>query len=143
MKNRKDCGKLRAELTVEMTFIIPFVLFIFLIIIYTVFYFHDKVILNAAAGETIAVGAQSEREYGKEDTDLQQFYRDRTEHKLIFLHLKSVHVEKGKTKISVSVEAGKGPMRLKVISSGRTTYPEKEIRRKRKWESTKGDKEQE
>ena len=66
---------LRGSVTVEMAYILPTVIMIFLLIVYTVFYYHDKNILNAAAGETAVLGAQLERQRGKEGTDLQNFYR--------------------------------------------------------------------
>ena len=52
---------LRGSVTVEMAYILPTVIMIFLLIVYTVFYYHDKNILNAGAGETAVRGAQHGR----------------------------------------------------------------------------------
>ena len=48
-------------ITVEMSYLIPIILALFLTVIYTTFYYHDKIILFGAAGETAAVGAEMER----------------------------------------------------------------------------------
>lgn len=60
MKN-KQYGKrsFRGVITVEMSYLIPIVLIIFLLVVYTVFYYHDKNILIGAASETAVTGAQT------------------------------------------------------------------------------------
>lgn len=131
-KNKRDIRLFKGEMTVEMTFIVPVIFLVFMLLIYAVFYFHDKVILNGAAAEVIAAGAQYEREYGKEDIDLQKFYRERTEHKLIFLRLGTVDISKSDKLIEIFVKAGNGPVSASVETRGEIPYPEKEVRKKRK-----------
>ncbi len=58
--------KYRASVTIEMSYIMPFILFIIFILINTTFYFHDKIIMSGIAGETLVVMTQHEREVGKE-----------------------------------------------------------------------------
>ena len=63
MKDKKSKAKrtVSGVITVEMTYIVPMIFFIFVMIIYTVFYYHDKNILIGAAGETAVVAAQMTR----------------------------------------------------------------------------------
>lgn len=49
MEERKNVN---GSTVVEMAYIIPLFLFFFVILIHTVFYYHDKVILSGAACET-------------------------------------------------------------------------------------------
>ena len=58
-KNRIGKRKyLKASSVIEMSYIMPVFLLLFVIIIHTVFYYHDKAVIYVAAGETAAVGAQ-------------------------------------------------------------------------------------
>ena len=129
---------LRGSVTVEMAYILPTVIMIFLLIVYTVFYYHDKNILNAAAGETAVLGAQLERQRGKEGTDLQNFYRERTGSKLILLHLTGVNITKSKKQVEVQAYAQKGQMRVSVVQRAVITKAEEKIRLKRKLEALGG-----
>ena len=75
-----------------------------MIIIHTVFYYHDKAVIYGAAGETAAVGAQEERK--KENVcDLESFFRERVKGKLIYLKDTEVSVMKTSDEITVSVSA--------------------------------------
>ena len=67
MKDKKSKAKrtVSGVITVEMTYIVPMIFFIFVMIIYTVFYYHDKNILIGAAGETAVVAAQMTRQRDK------------------------------------------------------------------------------
>ena len=50
---------LKGSAVIEMSYIIPLFLGLFVLIMHTVFYFHDKAILNGAASETAVLGAQA------------------------------------------------------------------------------------
>ena len=74
----------KGVITVELSYIIPIILSVFMVIIYTVFYFHDKNILIGAAAETAVLGAQLERKPDESgQTDLTGFCRQRIAGKLI------------------------------------------------------------
>ena len=84
--DRQDCDQrgLKGVITVELSYLLPMILMIFLMVVYVTFYYHDKNILIGAASETAVVGAQLERkpdENGK--TDLSGFYQERIRGKLI------------------------------------------------------------
>lgn len=134
-------GVVKGSVTIEMAYILPIVLLVFLLVIYTVFYYHDKNILIGAAAETAVTGTQAARQKGKEEVDLQSFYRERVNGKLILLRITEIEVSKSKAKIEVSVSAGNGKMHVSVIQRARIPKPEDKIRKKRQLESL-GEKEE-
>jgi hypothetical protein len=127
--------KLKASITIEMAYIMPTVVLVLLLTIYTIFYYHDKNILIGAAGETVVLGAQIERQKGENKADLHNFYRERVKGKLILLHLTGVEVTEGKKWIEVTAWAGKSRMRVSVRQKAVVPEPEKKIRKKRQLES--------
>ena len=60
--------ELKGSAVVEMSYIIPMILFLFVMIIHAVFYYHDKAVLNGAAGETAVLGAQTARRKGTDSS---------------------------------------------------------------------------
>ena len=60
---KTDAGhiRLKGSAVVEMSYIIPLFLGLFVLIVHAVFYYHDKAVLNAAAAETAVLGAQTVR----------------------------------------------------------------------------------
>lgn len=50
--------KVQGSMTVEMSFLMPIILFLIMGCILSVFYYHDKIILSGAAYETAVVGVQ-------------------------------------------------------------------------------------
>lgn len=127
--------KLKASITIEMAYIMPTVVLVLLLAIYTIFYYHDKNILIGAAGETAVLGAQIERQRVENKADLHNFYRERVKGKLILLHLTEVEVTEGKKWIEVTAWAGKSRMRVSVRQKAIVPEPEKKIRKKRQLES--------
>ena len=92
MRERKE---VRGSTVVEMAYIMPLFLLLFVLVINTVFFFHDKVILNGAACETAVLGAQRARLKDTEETDLEGFSMERIRGKLIRM-----------TELRVSVSGG-------------------------------------
>ena len=83
-RRKRPGGRLlRGSTVVEMSYIMPVFLILFLYIVNTVFYFHDKAVLNGAACETAVLSAQQKRmkEYGR--YDMEEFFRERIHGKLI------------------------------------------------------------
>ena len=105
--------RLSGSTVIEMSYIMPVFLGLFLLIIHTVFYFHDKAVLNGAAGETAILGAQAERREGAE-YDLEVFFRERTDGKLIYMTDVDVSVSRSENAITVSASAEKAFMEIKV-----------------------------
>lgn len=125
---RKNCVK--GSSVIEMSYIMPLFLGLLVLIMHAVFYYHDKAVLNGAAGETAILGAQADR--GKETGyDLENFFRERTEGKLIYMTKTDVSVEKTGDEIIVSAEARRSFMKLEICQKALIVTPEKQIRRMR------------
>ncbi len=125
---------LQGSISVEMSYILPAIILILLVIIYTVFYFHDKNLLIGAAGETAVLGTQLQRQQEKDYVELQDFYRERIEKKLIFLNLTSIEVVDTGKWITVNVVAEKGYMRAHIVHKTGIIEPEKQLRIKKQLE---------
>ena len=88
----------------EAAYILPLFLGLFLLLITTAFYFHDKAILYVTAYETAVVGAQKDRlgdTFSEEE--LEQHFRQRVEGKLLFFS--GLEVEASRQGETVTVEA--------------------------------------
>lgn len=120
-------GEVRGEETVD---IMPLFLGLFVIILHSVFYYHDKAVINGAAGETAILGAQAQR--GKEEPyDLEAFFKKRTKGRLIYLNDVDVSVEQNKNEVTVSASAKRLFMKLSVSQKALIVTPEKKIRQMR------------
>ena len=129
MKKKERFKKdMKTSTVIEMSYIMPVFLFLFLLIMYTVFYYHDKAVLNGAAAETAVLGAQAERRKETKEYDLEKIFHERTEGKLIFLTGANVTVQKDEKEITVSVSAQKNLMRLSICQKAAIVNPEEKIR---------------
>ena len=121
--------KVNGSMTVEMSLLMPIILFLILNCILTVFYFHDKNIIAAAAYETSVVGSTKMREAEGELTAL---FAERIEGKCILFAGSSVNISVGEKQILVEATAEKGKFRVSVRKRASVTEPEAYIRKKRK-----------
>ncbi len=112
---------------IEMSYIMILFLGMFMLIMYGVFYYHDKTVITGAAGETAILGVQAEREK-ETGYDLEEFFRERTKGKLICMTDIDVSVEKKAKEIMVTVSAEKAFMKLEVCQKAKVVTPEKKIR---------------
>ena len=111
----------KGSTVVEMSYLIPFCLILFFLLITIIFYFHDKAILNAAAVDRKKI----------EDADLDAFFRERTSGKLIFLENITTRVDLSGKKIAVEVFASKGRMKIHLIQRATKVKPEEKVRWKK------------
>lgn len=119
--------ELKGSAVLEMSYIIPMILFLFVMIIHAVFYYHDKAVLNGAAGETAVLGAQTARRKGTE-YDLEEFFHNRTEGKLIYMTDPDVSVEEDEESVTVKASAARSFMRLSIYQIALIVKPEEKIR---------------
>lgn len=119
--------ELKGSAVVEMSYIIPMILFLFVMIIHAVFYYHDKAVLNGAAGETAVLGAQTARRKGTE-YDLEEFFHNRTEGKLIYMTDPDVSVEEDEESVTVKASAARSFMRISIYQRALIVKPEEKIR---------------
>ena len=125
--------RLNAVMTIEMAIIIPLVLFMVMGLILTIFYFHDKNILNGAASETAVVGSARLRDSEEVDEeDLENFCRERIQGKCIFLVSHRIDVSVSDPEVVVEVTAAKRDFSIFVIKKAVVTEPERKIRNMRR-----------
>ena len=138
MEDKKyDKKSLQGVITIEMSYLIPIILLIFLLVVYTIFYYHDKNILIGAASETAIVGVQMERRQDKNDQiDLEEFYQERIKGKLIFFSRVQVSVDISKKWVEINAYTSGRKMQVHILQRAAVTDPEKAIRRKRLLEKT-------
>ena len=113
---------------VEMAYLIPAFFLLFVLVIHTVFYYHDKVILSGTACETAAVTAQEERRKGDRGFDAEVFFRERIGDKLILLTVSDVSITDGESVVSVEVSAYRSVMKLAIQQKAVKPKPEEVIR---------------
>ena len=126
---KTDAGhvRLKGSAVVEMSYIIPLFLGLFVLIVHAVFYYHDKAVLNAAAAETAVLGAQTVRREGTE-YDLEGFFRERSDGKLIWMAGTSVSVSETDREITVEASVHRSIMSLSVCQKARIACPEEKLR---------------
>ena len=126
---KTDAGhvRLKGSAVVEMSYIIPLFLGLFVLIVHAVFYYHDKAVLNAAAAETAVLGGQTVRREGTE-YDLEGFFRERSDGKLIWMTGTSVSVSETDREITVEASVHRSIMSLSVCQKARIACPEEKLR---------------
>lgn len=121
--------KLQGSMTVEMSFLMPMIMFLIMGCILAVFYYHDKNILSGAAYETAVVGSTKARaKDGIKEGELEMLFYQRAKDKCIIFSYPQVLVKTEKEKIEVTVNATKKYMKVSIIKRAAITDPEKKIR---------------
>ena len=118
----------KGSTVIEMSYIIPLFLGLFVLIMHAVFYYHDKAVLNGAASETAILGVQAERRADTE-YDLEEFFRERTSGKLIYMTDVDISVSETDEEITVNAAAQRSFMKMKISQKALIIKPEKNIRR--------------
>ena len=118
----------KGSAVIEMSYIIPLFLGLFVLIMHAVFYYHDKAVLNGAASETAILGVQAERRADTE-YDLEGFFRERTSGKLIYMTDVDVSVTETDEDVTVTADAQRSFMKLKISQKALIVKPEENIRR--------------
>lgn len=118
----------KGSAVVEMSYIIPLFLGLFVLLVHAVFYYHDKAVLTGAAQETAILGAQAARR-PETEYDLEAFFRERIEGKLIYMTEPELSVEESRDRVQAAASAGKGIMKLAVCQKAEIVRPEEDLRR--------------
>ena len=115
--------------SVEMSFLMPMILFLIMGCILTVFYYHDKNILSGAAYETAVVGSTKAREKdGVKEGELETLFYERVKNKCIMFVRPQVSVNVEKEEIEIIAAASRKYMKISVSKKAAITNPEKKIR---------------
>lgn len=119
----------KGSFTVEASVIVPTVLLMFVVLIYILFYYHDKNIISGAAYETVVVGTERT---AHEEQELEQYFQSRIRGKLILFSGVKGEVQIEKKCVAIHCIAQKKRMQIVVDQSARRTEPESVIRNIRK-----------
>ncbi len=119
----------KASLTIEMSYLIPIILFLFAGCVLSSFYFHDKAVLAGAAYETAVVGSTKMREKQPPDEEtLKALFQERVGRKCLLFSGSTVEVTVGKEEITVRAHAARRGFTVSVVKKAAITDPEKKIR---------------
>lgn len=122
----------QASTVVEMAYLMPVVLMVWMLVIFILFYYHDKNILSGAAYETAVVGSELIHEEGElKEERATIYFQERIEGKLLFFGSASSEISVDEESIQVRGKASSKGLSLAVEKSAAVTEPEKKIRKKR------------
>lgn len=123
----------KGSFTIEASVIVPMILMVFVLIVYAVFYYHDKNILEGAAYETAVVGSGRSE---PEEAEIRAYFRKRIQGKLILFGQVQEEISMDKEEVIVKCTAEKKKMRVSAEVSAKRTEPERFIRDIRKIQKT-------
>lgn len=122
-------GYLRGSTVVEAAYLFPSIMLVWMLVLFALFYYHDKNILSGAAYETAVVGSELAHEGEVPEGKLAQYFQERIQGKLIFFGGASISVNVGKNGLEIEAKARARNMSLAVRKSAAITEPEKLIRK--------------
>ena len=132
---------LNGSMTIEMSFLMPIILFLIMNCILVVFYYHDKNVLAGAAYETAVVGSTKAREKeGVKEEEIASLFEQRAKNKCILFSNPDASITASDEEIEVAVTASRRRMHLTIIKKAAVTEPEKYIRDIRRWKENDGTK---
>ena len=123
--------KLQGSFTIEAAVIVPLILFVFGVLLFILFYYHDKNVLLGTAHETVAIG--SSRQNMKEE-ELENYFASRIKGKILIFPWVQSEAEIREEEVYIVCKAKKNTLSLKVESKAAKTEPEDYIRGVRKIE---------
>lgn len=116
--------EMKGTMTIEAAVIVPLILGMFLLLVWILFYYHDKNVLSAIAHETVVMVCE------KDDTieDVETYFQKRVYGKLLLFRGVDVDVEIEDEVVHLRGVARKNRMALKIEMKMKQTEPEKLIR---------------
>ena len=131
---RKEKTGFKASLTVEMSIILPMVIFIIFLLIHTAFYYHDKAVITGAVSETVNKCVEAVRDNNENKINPEMLLRKRVNGRLIMLEVKDLNIDMSDKRIVAELKAAKWKFRTKIHMEAAVTYPEEKLRSKQKRE---------
>lgn len=127
-KNAMNRNKrIKASTTVELSYIMPVIFFVFLVVIYIGFYFHDKNVINGLIYEASIIGTSNYRNEGEVNLEeIELFLIERAAIRLLFFPEPDIEVSVAGSNLSICAESKNGVMSMEVVK----TYPLLEIESK-------------
>lgn len=127
---RKKC---LGSTVVEMVYLMPVVLLTWMLIIFALFYYHDKNILAGAAYETAVVGSELMHEEKEPPVEkIESYFRNRINNKMLFFRDADIEVVTDEEEMIVRARASAKGLVVGVEKKAAVTVPEKKIRKIRK-----------
>lgn len=125
-------AKVRGSATIEMVYCMSLFLLLFLLTVYSGFYFHDKNIVNGIAYEASVVAAGQLRQGAEAEVDMQPFIQERLRGKLLLLRYESNEIEREKHTVRIKIRASYKWMKTQAESCAVIPRPEEKIRKRRR-----------
>lgn len=123
----KECN---GSTVVEMAYLMPVVLLTWMLIIFALFYYHDKNIIAGAAYETAVVTSELARTENEVPTGkAEQYFQDRIRGKLLFFGGADAAIAVGETEITVRASAAAKGLSVSAEKRASTVIAEKKIRK--------------
>ena len=119
----------RATFTIELAYLFPLIMLVFVVLLHLLFYYHDKNILLGAAHETAAYGATME---DAKESLLENYFAERVKGKLLLFTKLEKEIVLQEKQVTVSCNASKRVLSLRVECSVSQTEPEDYVRSVRK-----------
>ncbi|MDL2249156.1 hypothetical protein M2145_001693 [Lachnospiraceae bacterium PF1-21] len=123
----------KGSFTIEMTYLMGIFAFVFITVIYTIFYFHDKAVLNSAAYECAVVGSMKARKKDFEKEELEVLLRERVNGRCLFLTVSAEKVTLDEKRVLVELLGSKGPAKVAIRQEAAITYGEDTLRKHYIW----------
>lgn len=117
--------RLRGSVTVEAAFLVPLILLIISVTITLLFYYHDKVVIEAGIHETVAV--MSEEDEVTEDM-VARYFREQLRGRLLLFPYVNVEAEIDSSEVHVMCKALQRGMRISLDARMKRTHPETWVR---------------
>lgn len=115
---------------VEMSYLMPLVLLIWIMVIFMLFFYHDKSVVMGAAYEASVVGSElwmQENEY--RSAKIENYFNERINGKLLFFENIDIKIFMHDTKVLLRAAASKYIMSFEIEAQATITEPENIIRR--------------
>lgn len=107
--------QLKGSATIEMLYIIPVILLVFIVAVYISFFFHDKNVLQSLAYETAVIGSSQYREGdGVQEEELYEFFLENSSRKLMFFPEPEIEITVSADEIIVIATTSKNHMDIVV-----------------------------
>lgn len=119
----------KGSTVVEMSYLAPVVLLVWMAVIFGLFYYHDKGILTGAAYETAVVTSELWNADSEEkQRQAKDYFAQRIRGKTLFFGGAEMECIADDNKITIKANASKKKLSLKVEASAAVTKPEEKIR---------------
>lgn len=126
----------KGSFTVEVAVIVPLILLVFVVSLNSLFYYHDRDVIAAAAYETVAIGSGRQEWTAKE---LENYFQKRTKGRTLLFSSVSGQIEITDEQVKIVCVTQKNFLSLSVKRVMRRTEPENYIRNIRKLEKIQGE----